>query len=133
METSRIGLLAGITVLILLAVAFYYTATRQAGSQSKRDIDTYDECIAAGGIVTLSYPSQCRLPDGGVIIQPVPPEEQPRAPVSPQPSGTIDSYDACVAAGYPVTMSYPSTCRMPDGRIFTEPVSEPPTAPSYPY
>ncbi|MFN7088448.1 MAG: hypothetical protein ACK4NX_01300 [Candidatus Paceibacteria bacterium] len=32
----------------------------------------------------------------------------------------IDSYEECVKAGYPVALSYPSTCRTPDGRIFTQ-------------
>ncbi len=31
----------------------------------------------------------------------------------------IQNFEQCVAAGYPMTMSYPSTCRTPDGKIFT--------------
>lgn len=30
----------------------------------------------------------------------------------------IDSYDKCVAAGYPVMESYPTQCRTPDGKTF---------------
>jgi len=34
---------------------------------------------------------------------------------------SISSYDDCVRAGYPVMDSYPSQCRTPDGRTFTNP------------
>ena len=33
---------------------------------------------------------------------------------------TIDSFDECVAAGYPVMESYPRQCRVPGGPTFTE-------------
>ncbi|MBI2357231.1 GerMN domain-containing protein [Candidatus Dojkabacteria bacterium] len=33
----------------------------------------------------------------------------------------IDTYQECVDAGYPVAESYPSVCRTPDGRSFTNP------------
>lgn len=33
---------------------------------------------------------------------------------------TIASFEACVAAGYPVMESQPRRCRVPDGRTFTE-------------
>ena len=34
---------------------------------------------------------------------------------------SIQSYDDCVRAGYPVMESYPSQCRTPDGRLFVNP------------
>ena len=36
---------------------------------------------------------------------------------------TISSFRGCVAAGYPVTESYPRQCQTPDGASFTEEVS----------
>lgn len=41
------------------------------------------------------------------------------------PSGTVDSFEACVAAGNPVMESYPRQCRTPDGQLFVEPVTQP--------
>lgn len=35
---------------------------------------------------------------------------------------TVRSYGECVNAGYPVMLSYPSACRIPDGKIFIQPV-----------
>lgn len=34
------------------------------------------------------------------------------------------SFDACVAAGYPVTESYPRTCKTPDGRTYAEEIAQ---------
>lgn len=31
----------------------------------------------------------------------------------------IRDYKSCAAAGYPVLLTYPQTCRTPDGRTFT--------------
>lgn len=40
-------------------------------------------------------------------------------PLKPEPmTAKIDSYDKCVAAGYPVARSYPAQCRTPDGKVF---------------
>lgn len=36
-------------------------------------------------------------------------------------NGTINSYQDCVNAGYPVLESYPEQCRTPDGKSFTKP------------
>lgn len=38
-------------------------------------------------------------------------------------SNSINSFQACVDAGYPVRDSYPQQCATPDGRNFTQPVS----------
>jgi hypothetical protein len=38
---------------------------------------------------------------------------------------TINSFEECAAAGYPVQESYPGVCRTPDGRSFTQQASEP--------
>ncbi len=35
----------------------------------------------------------------------------------------IDSYEACVAAGYPVMESYPEQCATPEGQSFTRDIS----------
>ena len=32
----------------------------------------------------------------------------------------INSFDACVTAGYPIQESYPEQCRTPDGKIFVK-------------
>lgn len=39
--------------------------------------------------------------------------------------GAITTFDACVAAGYPVTESLPRVCRTPDGGKFVEPKNAP--------
>ena len=36
------------------------------------------------------------------------------------PSGAVESFEACAAAGYPVLTSSPRQCRTPDGRTFVE-------------
>lgn len=38
--------------------------------------------------------------------------------------GVIDSYEACVAAGYPVMESYPEQCAVPGGETFTRQLSK---------
>lgn len=35
----------------------------------------------------------------------------------------VNSFEECVAAGYPVMETYPRQCRTPDGRIFVEKIS----------
>lgn len=37
--------------------------------------------------------------------------------------GEINSYEDCVAAGYPIMESYPEQCATPDGRFFTRDIS----------
>jgi hypothetical protein len=37
---------------------------------------------------------------------------------------SVDSYDACAAAGFPIMESYPEQCALPDGRTFTREVVE---------
>jgi hypothetical protein len=36
---------------------------------------------------------------------------------------TIDSFEECAAAGYPIMESYPEQCMTPDGRSFTRDIS----------
>jgi len=33
---------------------------------------------------------------------------------------SVNSFEDCVAAGYPVAESYPEQCRTPDGRVFVQ-------------
>lgn len=47
--------------------------------------------------------------------------EAPPAPTPAQPTQTIDSFDACVDAGYPVQESYPEVCAAPGQGSFTNP------------
>lgn len=35
--------------------------------------------------------------------------------------GTIDNFEKCAAAGYPILDSYPEQCRTPEGKSFTKP------------
>jgi len=42
-----------------------------------------------------------------------------------QQTTSINSFDECVNAGYPVMESYPRQCRTPDGRNFVEVIPEP--------
>lgn len=44
-------------------------------------------------------------------------------PDVPSLSGEIDSFEDCVAAGYPVMESYPEQCATPDGKSFTRDIS----------
>lgn len=39
------------------------------------------------------------------------------------PAVTVDSYEACAAAGYPILETYPAQCRAPDGRTFVQPTT----------
>ncbi|MDB5260208.1 MAG: hypothetical protein JWN37_439 [Candidatus Nomurabacteria bacterium] len=34
---------------------------------------------------------------------------------------TVNNYEQCISAGYPILDSYPQTCKTPDNRIFTNP------------
>jgi hypothetical protein len=43
-------------------------------------------------------------------------------PVSGSRDASIDSFDECARAGYPIAESYPEQCRTPDGRVFTRPL-----------
>ena len=36
----------------------------------------------------------------------------------------IHSFEDCANAGYPIMLSYPGQCRTPDGRMFSEQLSE---------
>lgn len=36
-------------------------------------------------------------------------------------AGTIDSFDECAAAGYPIAESFPEQCIVPGGPSFTKP------------
>lgn len=36
----------------------------------------------------------------------------------------INSFEECTKAGYPIMQTYPAQCRLPDGRNFTEPISQ---------
>ena len=44
----------------------------------------------------------------------------PSAPKPTTPCGTIDSFEECAAAGYPVMESYPRQCRDAEGNLFVE-------------
>ncbi len=44
---------------------------------------------------------------------------------SPKPP-KVNSFQECVAAGYPVMESYPRQCRTVDGKLFFETVTETP-------
>lgn len=33
---------------------------------------------------------------------------------------SVDTYEKCASAGFPVELSYPGRCRTPDGRVFTQ-------------
>lgn len=49
------------------------------------------------------------------------------------PVSTINSFEECAAAGYPIMESYPEQCRTPDGRLFVrdvEPVEPPEGGPA---
>lgn len=39
---------------------------------------------------------------------------------------TIDSFEECVAAGYPILETYPEQCKTPDGKSFTKKVADSP-------
>lgn len=36
----------------------------------------------------------------------------------------INDFETCATAGYPITQSYPATCKTPDGRSFTQELTE---------
>ncbi len=41
----------------------------------------------------------------------------------PSANSGIDSYEECVAAGYPILKTYPGQCVMPDGTKFIQPIA----------
>ena len=43
-------------------------------------------------------------------------------PSSPEAPTTINSFDECARAGYPIMESYPRQCRTPEGKLFVEEV-----------
>lgn len=43
------------------------------------------------------------------------------SPAATPPPIAAQTFEACVAAGYPVLESFPRQCRTPDGQTFTEP------------
>ena len=57
-----------------------------------------------------------RCPNGQCLTN------RPQLSASPSPE-PIANFSECAAAGYPVLESYPRLCRTPDGRSFTEEVS----------
>lgn len=65
-----------------------------------------------------------------------PPQNPPRPSAAPavtskptaKPSGSINSFEECARARYPVAESHPEQCRGPDGRVFIR--SIPPTGSS---
>jgi hypothetical protein len=42
----------------------------------------------------------------------------------PSRSAEISTFEDCKAAGYPVMESYPARCSVPDGRVFTQDISQ---------
>ncbi len=65
MDQTQTHWAVAIGALILVLVALYFVMTRQAASQ----VQSYDECIAAGYPSTLSYPATCQTQDGQIFIQ----------------------------------------------------------------
>ncbi len=44
---------------------------------------------------------------------------------SPKQMSTVNTFEECAAAGYPIMESYPRQCKTPDGRTFTEVIEKP--------
>lgn len=39
--------------------------------------------------------------------------------IRPEETTTIDSFEECKAAGYPIMLSYPEQCAVPGGKTYT--------------
>ena len=52
--------------------------------------------------------------------------------INNQTNSAIDSFDTCIAAGYPIAESYPRQCFTPDGKSFTELIPETTNIPAPP-
>ena len=50
--------------------------------------------------------------------------DQPRPSVSQEQVKNINSFEECANAGYPVKMTYPEICSLPDGRTFSKSVTK---------
>ena len=59
----------------------------------------------------------------------IPEQISPTLPALPENkvkniNSNINSFEECAKAGYPIMQTYPAQCKSPDGRSFTEPVSQ---------
>jgi hypothetical protein len=62
------------SILILLIIAVHTSTLAACGSvfqKAEKDINSFEECAAAGFPIMESYPEQCRTPDGRVFVREV--------------------------------------------------------------
>jgi hypothetical protein len=72
--STLVGLLS-LAIIIALVIAGW--AWFKADRTDPANITTFEECVGAGYPVAESFPRQCRLPDGRVIIEDVDPDTTP--------------------------------------------------------
>ncbi len=66
-EKGAVGAVFIITFLVVLGAAFWYMYT----NSSKKEITTFEQCVAAGNPVQESYPEVCATEDGQSFPNPM--------------------------------------------------------------
>jgi hypothetical protein len=92
--------------LLILAAGIVFLAVLSAGCTGEKPIGgNRDEhgCLTGAGYSWCAAKGKCL-----------------RVWEEPCPGSPVDSFEECVAAGYPVMESYPRQCRVPGGPTYTE-------------
>ena len=83
-------------------------------------INSYEDCVAAGNMTTKSQPPRCIAADGQSYTRGEPPTVAAGVAGGAVPNGKINSFEACVAAGYAIRRTLPPTCADEAGNVYTE-------------
>ncbi len=137
--SRRTGLLAAILLIVLILGGLFIVVASGAedrrvdgrdvtidpsatGSTGTRSSSTGDLGGGSGAGPSTTLPRRLGPDDPD---RPVSSDDPPLSPgpAQPPPDDGIDSFEDCVAAGYPVAESYPEQCFTPDGRSFRRVIS----------
>jgi hypothetical protein len=105
---KRFVIMLLVTLGLSILLGFYFTNRNLSQPQK---ITNYEECVAAGGGLILTY--------RGICTHPQYPEIEFEEPLGYR----IDSFEECVAAGNAVLESYPEQC-IHDGQTFVRELSD---------
>lgn len=68
-------------LLGVIGVLIYLLLGRSGWAEKTKDVSNFDECVAAGYLVTLSYPGNCVTPDGKSFTQIISDEAPGQTPI----------------------------------------------------
>lgn len=68
-----------IIVILIAALGIVWYLTKDQARQAIGEIDSFEECVAAGNPVMESHPRQCQTPDGKHFMEDI------QAPAPPAP------------------------------------------------